>query len=734
MKHHSLIKKMAAFSLALCCSLSTTGCSINFKQLFENPDEMNERLHANPLFWETATLVEGDDNLYKIENPYFANKPYNDMAYFGDNLLLIGLASYSDIKSTADAIVDDIADGLDNLNEDEETNDFPDEDFEDDDYEFDENPDDYTFEYSFEVYSPWADDVIYTLDHDDITCDSYMVVGDYLFLNDSENEVLSIYNTELELVGTYSLTALQSASFYSFCPTKTDMQFLTVNERGSLLKVTFEESTYSIETVALPYYDITIEKQSPNWKTLVLRGVNKETFRNETFLFDVTTEQVMSSYNTCSTLTGGCSNSGYMFQFDWSNDLWSMVMEEQNQSYFKKDDCFLAYFAGSHFILATEDYEKDSETNSHQITYHQYDFNGNGLDQFTFDSEALDGPDRRYICNNLVYLKDSKCVFFLTYNSNCEPYLLAWKNLKEKGPTPTEDITFYTDEIDLYANEIDDSESDDPSQAYDYGNTITLIPDPASYDWAEYEPLQERINELEETYGLEIYFGPEVPDLIATYQVDQLLDYDEISFSIDKLETLLEYYPTNFFSQLVYGDFKGIRIYIGSTLSAISSTDVTSPGAFVCACNNHLVMVLDADYSYAWESTLNHEISHLIDQRLAFRSYYVKDAVYNEETWNSYNPEAFSYSYTYVGYETSTLYDAFSDYFVSSYSTTYPTEDRAEIFGLAMDSYLLDYPADAFEESSPIRAKHEYYCDSIRDGFDTTDWPKTTPWEEVLSN
>ena len=73
-------------------------------------------------------------------------------------------------------------------------------------------------------------------------------------------------------------------------------------------------------------------------------------------------------------------------------------------------------------------------------------------------------------------------------------------------------------------------------------------------------------------------------------------------------------------------------------------------------------MVLDADYSYAWESTLNHEISHLIDQRLAFRSYYVKDAVYNEETWNSYNPEAFSYSYTYVGYETSTLYDAFSDY------------------------------------------------------------------------
>ena len=101
------------------------------------------------------------------------------------------------------------------------------------------------------------------------------------------------------------------------------------------------------------------------------------------------------------------------------------------------------------------------------------------------------------------------------------------------------------------------------------------------------EPLQERINELEETYGLEIYFGPEVPDLIATYQVDQLLDYDEISFSIDKLETLLEYYPTNFFSQLFYGDFKGIRIYIGSTLSAISSTDVTSPGAFLCACNNH---------------------------------------------------------------------------------------------------------------------------------------------------
>ena len=149
------------------------------------------------------------------------------------------------------------------------------------------------------------------------------------------------------------------------------------------------------------------------------------------FSFDVTTEQVMSSYNTCSTLTGGCSNpdtcSNLIGRTTYGLWLW-----KNKTKVTLKDDCFLAYFAGSHFILATEDYEKDSETNSHQITYHQYDFNGNGLDQFTFDSEALDGPDRRYICNNLVYLKDSKCVFFLTYNSNCEPYLLAWKNLKEK--------------------------------------------------------------------------------------------------------------------------------------------------------------------------------------------------------------------------------------------------------------------------------------------------------------
>ena len=66
-------------------------------------------------------------------------------------------------------------------------------------------------------------------------------------------------------------------------------------------------------------------------------------------------------------------------------------------------------------------------------------------------------------------------------------------------------------------------------------------------------------------------------------------------------------------------------------------------------------------------------------------------------------------------------------YSTFSYALTFPTEDRAVLMAAAMEQNSWD-----FEAGSGRRAKMQFYADCIRDCFDTTGWPQTTMWEQVL--
>jgi hypothetical protein len=66
---------------------------------------------------------------------------------------------------------------------------------------------------------------------------------------------------------------------------------------------------------------------------------------------------------------------------------------------------------------------------------------------------------------------------------------------------------------------------------------------------------------------------------------------------------------------------------------------------------------------------------------------------------------------------------------------TFSTEDRAELFGLAMSDYLGYFDEGSFfTADAPTTEKYKYYCECIRDGFDTTGWDDVMPWEEILEN
>ena len=268
-----------------------------------------------------------------------------------------------------------------------------------------------------------------------------------------------------------------------------------------------------------------------------------------------------------------------------------------------------------------------------------------------------------------------------------------------------------------------------------YGDEVTLIPDTASYDWGDLSDINARITALEQKYGFSIYFGPEVPKRIDYYDIHQFKNKDKLSIALDSLEEILDCFPDDFFTQLCYGDIRGMRIYLCGDISSGHSDMINEPSGFVNIINNHNVIVLNCNYSWDFSYTVGHEISHLIDQRLTFIHTYDEKSEFSEGKWNSFNPDSFSYDDSYANYNPDDPSNHISGYFIDSYGMTFATEDRSEIFGTAIDDYINGIYDDArFTDDSPIRNKLDYYSRCIRDGFDTKDWPDTMAWESVLTD
>ena len=80
--------------------------------------------------------------------------------------------------------------------------------------------------------------------------------------------------------------------------------------------------------------------------------------------------------------------------------------------------------------------------------------------------------------------------------------------------------------------------------------------------------INARITALEQKYGFSIYFGPEVPKRIDYYDIHQFKNKDKLSVALDSLEEILGCFPDDFFTQLCYGDIRGMRIYLCGDISS----------------------------------------------------------------------------------------------------------------------------------------------------------------------
>ncbi len=234
--------------------------------------------------------------------------------------------------------------------------------------------------------------------------------------------------------------------------------------------------------------------------------------------------------------------------------------------------------------------------------------------------------------------------------------------------------------------------------------------------------LADRARALSEVYGVHILVGADCDTEFLDFTTYQVTAWEDVTQALNVLESALASYPEGFFQQLRYDNIHRVEIQLVGTL--YSQNQDAFPDSYVAfAQQNYDHSLVVADIYASSKETYYHEFSHLIDVYLEWDSFQREDALFSELRWMELNPDWFTgYSYQY-GQEHE-LMDFTS--FITSYATVSPTEDRARILEYAMTDH------DVFEGTGIIYEKLQYYCQCIRDAFDTTGWPDETRWEQYL--
>lgn len=689
---------LITYSLVLCSVLSLTACSPrDISYFFKSPAEKQAILHKSPAFWDDTAKVEDSSNLSILHNVAFEGHPYNDIRQFGDNILMVGQGSYNN------SIIE--AEGQ-------------------------------SVEYSFDVYNPWSNKITASLAHDKTDCDDYLIKGDKLWLINSSAKRATIYDKDLKEIKTCKYNPEDYEG-------NGDSDDDNVPNPGN-------------------YYDAMQIATSDDGKYALVSGVTPDTYKYVISNVNLKDNSVVSTFEGQSYSLSRVDSHGFVVETDASNNVWSYHSSDGKDTFFALPNVVdMSLAKDGDMLIRCQKLSSGNDTNdadgeaagSDTISCYKYSPGTGVTSSFSFNPDA---NTQTYYSANSVYLADAGCMMILLYTAQCNPEILVWS--LDKGHNDTQaSITSYSDSDSLfqalrdagtYVSPYDTANIDEgtdeneealkeagiDSDSDRYGDEITLIPDVSAYDWGDLSEINAHATRLEQKYGISIYLGPEVPKKIDYYKIKQTLKVKTLSDALNALEQVLACFPDDFFNQLDYGGTKGLRIYLCGNITAENSDMINDPSGFVNIINNYNVMVLNCSYSWDFSYTVGHEISHLIDQRLAFIHTYNDKSEFSEEKWNSFNPDSFSYDDTYANYNPDDSSNHISGYFIDSYGMTFATEDRSEIFGTAIDDYINGIYDDArFTDDSPIRNKLDYYSRCIRDGFNTKGWPDTMAWETVLT-
>ena len=250
--------------------------------------------------------------------------------------------------------------------------------------------------------------------------------------------------------------------------------------------------------------------------------------------------------------------------------------------------------------------------------------------------------------------------------------------------------------------------------------TLEAVPTPAESQLR----LEQRAAELGKKYGISILVGEQCETSFDEFTATQATDYEQVSQALNILDKALAVYPEGFLRQLRYDTVYGVSIQLIQDLQANGSGRYGGGyAAFTQSRWEDALMVVDIEAASV--DTYYHEFSHIIDKYLEWDATMRTDAIYSEAGWVDLNPGWFDgYTYDYSWTQELSADGAFID----GYATISPTEDRARVMEYAMANWSSGY----FQPGTVLARKLDYYCDCIRDAFDTTGWTETPLWEQYV--
>ena len=559
------VTTLITYSLVFFSAISmTAGSFSDVSYLFKSPAQKQAILHKSPAFWEDTTSVKGSSNLSILHNVAFEGQPYNDTRQFGDHILMVGQGSYNN------SIIE---------------------------------TDDQSVQYSFDVYNPWSNEITASLTHDKTDCDDYMIKGDRLWLINSDAGRATIYDKDLKEIKTCKYNP---EDYDGNCDTS-DSDDGDVPNPGN-------------------YYDVSQIATSADGKYALVSGVTPDTYKYAVSDIRIDDNTVLSTYEGQSFSMSCVDSKGFVIEADTANNIWNYHSSDGENSFFSLPDVVDVTLAeDGDMLIRCQDLSSDNIISyykyspatgvSSSFSYNLATRNTGKMSDSSSDSAAAD--TKTYCSANSVYLPDANCVMMLLYTAQCNPEILIWSLDKGKNDSKAE-ITSYNDCDTLLQALRDDGSYVSPYSAIDpadstdenqeameevgkdsdyntYGDEVTLIPDTASYDWGDLSDINARITALEQKYGFSIYFGPEVPKRIDYYDIHQFKNKDKLSIALDSLEEILDCFPDDFFTQLCYGDIRGMRIYLCGDISSGHSDMINEPSGFVNIIQNHNVIVLNCN-------------------------------------------------------------------------------------------------------------------------------------------
>ena len=502
---------------------------------------------------------------------------------------------------------------------------------------------------------------------------SPQIIGDQLIISDSQAGTIRYLDANLQVTNEQSVTADWTDWFVS--PDKT--QVYQVDSSGSL-KVT--DLTSGVQSSLNPSISVSLLADSDD-RQLTLEYLDLDTQMNIMGCFDLATGELtqapfdaaLSNLQHQGELWVGSEQGGSGVHF-FSNGTSTQVIQLDDHS--------------SIHLLAPQGWLLTEDMDQHLTLY---------TPDGTWVTQCHPGTaDELYLDNQFLWSEAYGGYFML---ASCAEgrLLLFWEVNPPDGGGPALEMCSWDD---YYTPDI--------------GTAVDAS-------------LYERAAQLSEEYGVVIRIADQCDTVFNNFESTHLTDEYWISYALDNLEEALGSYPEGFFGQLRFENVHFVEIQLVDRLIATDEEWMTSSySAFASHMQGKYLVVMD---SYqASVNTYYHEFSHIIDRKLNWDAQCRPEALYSEEHWRSLSPDFADYSFTYTDWP-DIGQQGLTDYFVDSYSRTYPTEDRARIMEYAMADWLFD-----LENSPGIREKLDYYCRCIRDSFDTTGWPEVTTWEKPLAS